>query len=105
MWAETHTAGIPTSTPVLQSKRMAVDVGAKERSGAVESEPGSSGKARQLLMLPLQNLHLNVQHSGYSPGSYLSALPAYSEQHLGTFGRNPKEVQEVGLARSSLYSP
>lgn len=74
MWAEIHTAGIPTSTPVLQSKRMAVDVGAKERSGAVESEPGSSGKARQLLMLPLQNLHLNVQHSGYSPGSYLSVL-------------------------------
>lgn len=41
MWAEIHTAGIPTSAPALQSKRMAVDVGDKERSGAVESEPGS----------------------------------------------------------------
>lgn len=54
MWAEIHTAGIPTSTPVLQSKRMAVDVGAKERSGAVESEPGSSGKARQLPKPPFE---------------------------------------------------
>ena len=33
------------------------------------------------------------------------ALPVYSEQHLGTFGRNPKEVQEVGLSRSRLYPP
>lgn len=42
--------------------------------GTVESEPGSSGRVRVLLMLSLQNLRFNVQHSGCNPASYMSVL-------------------------------
>lgn len=106
MWAQIHTARISISIPALQSKRMAVDVKDKERSGVCRVRTRVLRKGKGITDVatpkpPFECATFWVQ----SRQIYECALLVYSEQHLGTFGRNPKEVREVGLARSSLYPP